>query len=205
MTPPPASLSTRPAPRGVRAFRLAAVLVPALLVTAFLLQRPEPALAQKMPVLPPTPGHKVGSLAHDFVLKDLNGNKYSLKDMRGQRVVQVVFWATWCVPCLQEVPHLKETYAKYRDRGFQVLGIVVEMNQSPDVVRAVAHDLKVNYPILWDEGGAVQDRYRVSYIPQNFLVGKDGIIRYAGSSLPDNYEALVESLLKDGDTRPASR
>jgi peroxiredoxin len=184
----------------VRAFRLAAVLVPALL-----LQLPEPALAQKMPVLPPTPGNKVGSLAHDFVLKDLNGNKYSLKDMRGQRVVHVVFWATWCVPCLQEVPHLKETYAKYRDRGFQVLGIVVEMNQSPDVVRAVAHDLKVNYPILWDEGGAVQDRYRVAYIPQNFLVGKDGIIRYAGNSLPDNYEALVESLLKDGDTRPASR
>jgi len=158
-----------------------------------------------MPVIPPTTGHKVGSMAHDFVLKDLNGNKYSLKEMRGQRVVHVVFWATWCVPCLQEVPHLKETYAKYRDRGFQVLGIVVEMNQTPDVVRAVAHDLKVNYPILWDEGGEIQDRYKVAYIPQNFLVGKDGIIRYAGNSLPDNYEALVESLLKDGDPRPASR
>jgi len=90
-------------------------------------------------------------------------------------------------------------------RGFQVLGIVVEMNQTPDVVRAVAHDLKVNYPILWDEGGEIQDRYKVAYIPQNFLVGKDGIIRYAGNSLPDNYEALVESLLKDGDPRPASR
>jgi peroxiredoxin len=165
------------------------------------------AWAQKIPALPPSPGHRVGSVAHDFTLQDLDGRKYSLKEMRGQRVVHVVFWATWCVPCLQEIPHLRATYEKYRDRGLQVLGIVVNMNQTPDTVRAVAHDLKVNYPILWDEDGETQDRYKVAYIPQNFLVGRDGIIRYAGTSLPPDYEALVESLLKkeDGAMRPASR
>jgi len=200
-------VTTPPAPRPTRPSRwnLSALLLPAIVLPALLVLGSEPAGAQKMPVMPPIPGNKVGSLAHDFVLKDLNGNKYSLKDMRGRRVVHVVFWATWCVPCLQEVPHLKETYTKYRDRGFQVLGIVVEMNQTPDVVRAVARDLQVNYPILWDEGGAIQDRYKVAYIPQNFLVGKDGIIRYTGNSLPDNYDALVESLLKDADPGPASR
>jgi len=181
------------------------IRLPALLLLAILLLAPGMALAQKLPTLPPTPGHKVGSVAHDFALKDLNGQKFSLKEMRGQRVVHVVFWATWCVPCLQEIPHLRATYEKYRERGLQVLGIVVDMNQTPDVVRAVAHDLKVNYPILWDEGGEIQDRYKVAYIPQNFLVGKDGIIRYAGTTLPPNYEALVESLLKDGAPRPASR
>lgn len=165
------------------------------------------AWAQKIPALPPSPGHRVGSVAHDFTLQDLDGRKYSLKEMRGQRVVHVVFWATWCVPCLQEIPHLRATYEKYRDRGLQVLGVVVNMNQTPDTVRAVAHDLKVNYPILWDEDGETQDRYKVAYIPQNFLVGRDGIIRYAGTSLPPDYEALVESLLKkeDGAIRPASR
>lgn len=165
------------------------------------------AWAQKIPALPPSPGHRVGSVAHDFTLQDLDGRKYSLKEMRGKRVVHVVFWATWCVPCLQEIPHLRATYEKYRDRGLQVLGIVVNMNQTPDTVRAVAHDLKVNYPILWDEDGEAQDRYKVAYIPQNFLVGRDGIIRYAGTSLPPDYEALVESLLrkKDGAIRPASR
>lgn len=165
------------------------------------------AWAQKIPALPPSPGHRVGSVAHDFTLQDLDGRKYSLKEMRGKRVVHVVFWATWCVPCLQEIPHLRATYEKYRDRGLQVLGIVVNMNQTPDTVRAVAHDLKVNYPILWDEDGETQDRYKVAYIPQNFLVGRDGIIRYAGTSLPPDYEALVESLLRkeDGAIRPASR
>jgi len=198
VTTPPASPARRPVARSIRTL-LPAIVLPALLLT------PGTVRAQKIPSIPPSPGHKVGNVAHDFVLKDLNGQKFSLKEMRGQRVVHVVFWATWCAPCLQEIPHLRETYAKYRDRGFQVLGIVVEMNQTPDVVRGVARDLKVNYPVLWDEGGAVQDRYQVAYIPQNFLVGKDGIIRYAGTSLPSNYDALVESLLKDGDSRSASR
>jgi peroxiredoxin len=199
VTTPPASPARRFVARSIRALLLPAIVLPSLLLLT-----PGTVRAQKIPAIPPAPGHKVGSVAHDFVLKDLDGQKFSLKEMRGQHVVHVVFWATWCVPCLQEIPHLRETYAKYRDRGFQVLGIVVEMNQTPDVVRGVARDLKVNYPILWDEGGAVQDRYRVDYIPQNFLVGKDGIIRYTGTSLPSNYDALVETLLKDGGTRPAS-
>ena len=200
MSHPLPPLPARPELRMIPALLLLALPLPALLLLA-----PGMALAQKIPALPPTPGHKVGSVAHDFTLQDLNGQKFSLKEMRGKRVVHVVFWATWCVPCLQEIPHLKATYEKYRDGGLQVLGIVVNMNQTPDTVRAVAHDLKVNYPILWDEGGEIQDRYKVAYIPQNFLVGKDGIIRYAGTTLPHNYEALVESLLKDGAPRPASR
>jgi len=150
-----------------------------------------------MPPLPPLPGNRVGNLAQDFTLKDLNSRKYSLKEMRGKRVVHVVFWATWCVPCLQEIPALRATYDKYRDRGLQVLGIVVNMNQTVDGVRAVARDLKINYPILWDDEGTLAERYRVSYIPQNFLIGKDGVIRYAGTSLPNDYVTLVESLLKE--------
>ncbi|HEV8121011.1 MAG TPA: TlpA family protein disulfide reductase, partial [Candidatus Polarisedimenticolia bacterium] len=52
-------------------------------------------LAQKMPPQPPRSGRSVGDLAHDFTLKDLDGKAYHLKDLRGQRIVQVVFWATW--------------------------------------------------------------------------------------------------------------
>ena len=156
------------------------------------------ASAQKMPTLGPRPGHKVGNLAIDFTLKDLNNRSYSLKDLRGKQVVHVVFWATWCVPCLQEVPTLRAVSEKYRGRGLEILGIVVNLSQNRDSVRAVARDLKINYPILWDGAGEVQDRYRVSMIPQNFLIGKDGVIRYAGTGLPPNYESLLDTLLKDG-------
>ena len=165
-----------------------------------------PLRAQKMPTLAPTAGHRVGDLAHDFTLKDLNNQKHSLKELRGKEVVQVVFWATWCVPCLEEVPKLRAIQEKYRERGVQILGIVVDLNQTKDGVRAAARDMKINYPILWDDGGEVQDRYQVAYIPQNFLIGKDGVIRYAGTSLPANYETLLDSLLQDtGAPRSAGR
>jgi len=158
-----------------------------------------------MPVVAPLAGHRVGDVAHDFTLKDLTNQTYTLKSLRGKQVVHVVFWATWCVPCLQEIPTLRTIQEKYRDRGVQVLGIVVDMNQSKDDVRAAARDMKINYPILWDDGGAVQERYQVEYIPQNFLIGRDGVIRYAGTSLPSEYEALLDSLLKDAGTARTAR
>jgi cytochrome c biogenesis protein CcmG/thiol:disulfide interchange protein DsbE len=159
-----------------------------------------------MPAVEPLPGPWVGNLANDFTLKDLNNQKHHLKELRGKQVVHVVFWATWCVPCLQEVPTLRAVQEKYHARGVQVLGIVVNMNQTIATVRAVAQDLKVNYPILWDDGGEVQERYQVSYIPQNFLIGKDGVIRYAGTTLPPDYDAILEALLKEtGTARTASR
>jgi len=153
--------------------------------------------AQKMPTLGPRPGHGVGDLALDFTLKDLNNRPYSLKDLRGKQVVHVVFWATWCVPCLQEIPTLREVHEKYHDQGLAILGVVINLSQTRDGVRAVARNMKVNYPILWDGAGEVQERYNVSMIPQNFLIGKDGVIRYAGSALPTDYETLLASLLKE--------
>ncbi len=157
-----------------------------------------------MPSVGPYPGYRVGDLAHDFTLKDLDDRKHSLKDLRGKEVVQVVFWATWCVPCLQEVPTLKKLQEKYHDRGLQILGIGVDLNQTPAILKAVAHDQQLNYPVLFDAGGAVQDRYRVSYIPQNFLIGKDGVIRFSGNDLPDDIETRIASLLKEAVPPPSA-
>src|SRR6476660_2165743 len=119
--------------------RLLGLLASGALMIAVL--PPGPVLAQKMPTLGPTAGHRVGDLALDFTLKDLNNQKFTLKDLRGKQVVQVVFWATWCVPCMQEIPLLRMIQEKYRGRGLQILGVVVEMNQTKDGVRAMARDL----------------------------------------------------------------
>ena len=76
----------------------------------------------------------------------------------------------------------------------------------PLAVAALVEELKINYPVLWDADGAAMRTYRISYIPQNFLIGKDGVIRYAGTSLPADYDTLVESLLKaDGHVASSTR
>jgi peroxiredoxin len=157
-----------------------------------------------MPTLPLQNGYNLGNLAYDFTLKDLDGRSHSLKELRGKSVVQVVFWATWCMPCIEEIPRLRELYRKYHDRGLEVLGVAPDLNQSPDGVRAFARDIEVNYPILWDDRHLTMSRYGVSSLPRNFLIDKDGVIRHAGTSLPGGHEALIERLLGDGGSPTAA-
>lgn len=154
-----------------------------------------PLVAQKMPPQPPREGRKMGELAFDFTLKGLDGKSYRLKDLRGQ-VVHVVFWATWCMPCIEEMPDLKAAYERYHERGFEILGVVVPMSQTQDGVRAFARKQSMRYPILWDEGMALMSRYNVDSIPRNFVIDREGIIRYAGIALPERYDELIEHSLQ---------
>lgn len=176
-----------------------------LLLAALLAVAEGPAAwAQKLPKIPPKPGRGVGSLAYDFTLKDLDGRPHSLKEMRDRHVVHVVFWATWCVPCIHEIPDLREMHGKYADRGLRILGVALDQSQTPELLRAFSRDLKINYPVLFDAGGKMAGKYRVYAIPHNILIGKDGIIRYAGAGLPPDYERLVQALLEEGGGSRAS-
>jgi len=155
----------------------------------------EPVAAQKMPSVPPREGWRVGDLAYDFTVKDLDGHDHKLGDLRGRSVVHLVFWATWCMPCVEEVPQLKAIYDRYRTQGFEILGVVVAMNQTKEGVKTFVEKNGMPYPILWDGDLKVMNRYRVALIPQNFLIDRNGIIRYAGSGLPAGYEDLVQKML----------
>ena len=176
-------------PGRVSRFTLLALLI-ALAPPVF-----EPVAAQKMPSIGPREGGRVGDLAYDFMVKDLDGHDHRLKDLRGQSVVHLVFWATWCMPCVEEVPHLKLIYDRYHAQGLEILGIVVAMNQTKEGVRTFVEKNGMAYPILWDGDLKLMNRYRVDSIPQNFLIDRDGIIRYAGIGLPSGYEELVRKML----------
>ncbi len=170
-------------------------LAKSILLAAVLALVAAPALAQKMPKPPAREGVRPGDLAIDFTLNDLDGKPVKLSGLRGDRVVLVVFWATWCVPCLQEMPALMDTYAEYRDQGFEILGVVVARDQTREGVQEFIAKRKVPYPILWDADEKVMVRYRVDAIPQNFLIGRDGVIRYAGGVLPEGHDEMIRSLL----------
>jgi peroxiredoxin len=169
--------------------------VKSILLAAILVLVAAPVLAQKMPKPPPREGLRPGDLAYDFTLNDLNGKPVRLSGLRGDRVVMVVFWATWCVPCLQEMPALMDTYATYRDQGLEILGVVVAMDQTREGVQEFVAKRKVPYPILWDADQKVMGRYRVDAIPQIFLIGRDGVIRYAGGVLPEGHDEMIRALL----------
>jgi thiol-disulfide isomerase/thioredoxin len=120
------------------------------------------------------PGHR----ATDFTGTDLAGNRISLSDYRG-KVVLLDFWATWCRPCLAEIPHLKAIQAKYEDAGFTIIGVNLDMSRQP--VEALVNEAGITWPQIYDDTGwknEIAELYRVTGIPSTFLIDRNGIIRH---------------------------
>ena len=141
---------------------------------------------------------KVGDLAPNFTLKSATGANLRLSEFRGE-VVLINFWATWCGPCRQEMPVLEKLYSRYRDVGFELLGVSIDENSAK--ARNMAKRLKVNYPILFDLEKDVSELYDVDAMPTTVIVDRDGRVRhiYRGY-LPgheDKYQANIRGLLKE--------
>lgn len=141
------------------------------------------------------PRKRVG--APDFAMPDLNGNKLSLRQLRG-KVVFLNFWATWCVPCRVEMPSMERLYRAYKDKGLVILAI--NLNESPRVAGEFMRELRLSFPALLDEDGRVSSLYGVRGLPTTFLIGLSGEIvgRALGAREWDGPEAreLIEDLLK---------
>lgn len=114
---------------------------------------------------------EVGSLAPDFQLTNLAGEKVALSDYRGQPVL-VNFWATWCPPCLMEMPVIEDSY---KDGGFAV--IAVDFGEGPDDVKAFAGSMGIDVPIVLDVDGSIQQLYRVRGFPTSFFIDADGVVQ----------------------------
>jgi peroxiredoxin len=111
--------------------------------------------------------------APDFSLKDLRGGAVSLTSMRG-KVVLLNFWATWCPPCVSEMPSLNKLYQELRPRGFEV--VAVSLDKSADGVREYISKKGFKFLILIDESNTVSKRYKVFSTPTTFLIDRKGNI-----------------------------
>jgi peroxiredoxin len=139
-------------------------------------------------------GVSQGSYALDFTLETLDGSEASLSDYGGS-VVLVNFWATWCPPCRDEIPHFEEAYRAHKDEGFVVLG--VNYQESAAEVERFVERLGVTYPILLDESGMVAKEYRAVGLPTSVFVDRDGVIqvRHSGYLSEGQLEQYLSKLL----------
>jgi thiol-disulfide isomerase/thioredoxin len=110
--------------------------------------------------------------APDFTLKTVDGKSVHLKDLKGKAVV-LNFWATWCIPCKQEIPWLVSFQKQYGPQGLVILGL--SMDESPPAVRKFLHTTPVNYRVLI-ANQLVADRYFVKGLPTSIYIDANGRI-----------------------------
>ncbi len=148
------------------------------------------------PVAHQHPSLTVNMPAPDFSLPELNGGQFQLSASRG-KVVLLDFWATWCDPCREEIPHLIELQNKYRDRGLEIVGI--SMDDGPEPVRDFYRRFKINYPVVMGNA-KIGDLYGgVLGLPIAFVVGRDGRIhsRHMGATDISILEIEIAKLLQN--------
>jgi cytochrome c biogenesis protein CcmG, thiol:disulfide interchange protein DsbE len=126
----------------------------------------QPALAAQNPA--------VGLVAPDFTLETLDGTTFQLSELRGTPLV-LNFWATWCGPCIRELPALQTAAERY---GNRVLIVGIDQGEPEHVVRPYVEEMGLTFPIPLDINMEVGQRYEVRGMPTTYFVDADGVIRH---------------------------
>jgi thiol-disulfide isomerase/thioredoxin len=113
--------------------------------------------------------------APDFTLKTIGGQDITLSGLSG-KVVLLDFWATWCGPCKESIPHLIQIYKDNREKGFELIGMSTDKAGEVEMVRRFIHSMEVPYPIIMTPEEVTRN-YKVTGLPTTVLIDKKGKVR----------------------------
>lgn len=137
----------------------------------------------------------VGKAAPVFTRRDLSGRLIHMRRLRGQ-VVLLNFWATWCAPCLNEMPAFDAWRRQFGAQGLAVIGI--SMDDDAAAARRMAERLKIEYPVAMGDARLAESYGRVLGLPKTFLIGRDGkvLAEFEGETDLKALEAAVKAALE---------
>jgi peroxiredoxin len=138
---------------------------------------------------------KARKMAPDFTLKDAAGKQVRLSDFKG-KVVLLDFWATWCGPCNIEIPWFKDFERKYKDRGFEVLGVSMD-EDGWAAINPFVKMKQINYRVLLGDDRTGDLYGGLDALPTTFVIDRDGRIAsvHVGLSGKKEFEDAIEKLL----------
>lgn len=137
--------------------------------------------------------------APDFTLKTIEGHEVALSGLRG-KVVLLDFWATWCGPCKESIPHLIQLYKSYQDKGFELIGMSTDKAGDVEMVRRFVKSMDIPYPIIMTPDEVARN-YKVTGLPTTVLIDKEGKVREKivgfNSAIGQQIAARVEELTSE--------
>jgi thiol-disulfide isomerase/thioredoxin len=144
----------------------------------------------------------LGAPAPRLVLKTIDGEVIDLGSLYGKKAVYLKFWATWCVPCRQQMPHFQHAY-ETAGADLAVIAIDVGFNDSVDAVRAYRQKLGITMPIVFDDG-SLGAAFHLRVTPTHIVIGKDGRILYVGHLADQALDAALIAARAPGGRGPAA-
>ena len=150
----------------------------------------------------------LGDQAPPLALNFVKGTPVTLEEGKGSKVFVVEFWATWCGPCRESIPHLSELQQKYGHKGLVVVGIT---DESTSKVYPYLKEMgsKMDYRVAIDKYNLTASRYMEPFglngIPHAFVVDKSGRLVWHGHPMDPFMEQLVEALLKQEPKKPQAQ
>jgi len=139
---------------------------------------------------------KIGDDAPNFTLIDMQGDKHSLEEYKGQGVF-LNFWGTWCKPCEREFPIIDRYYTEYKEKGIQVLAINIA--ESDFVVQNYIDRKGLTFPVLIDKNKSVMEAYNINPLPTTILINSEGKIEkiITGEMKEQDIKNYMELILPD--------
>ena len=116
----------------------------------------------------PVPGYRTVAL---------NGDSVSLAEQKG-KVLLLNIWATWCHPCRDEIPELRQIHSRYRDRGLELVGVSVDADGAEDTIREFMKEFEMTYPVWLDPAERISTQFLTIGVPTTFLIDRDGVLRW---------------------------
>lgn len=140
--------------------------------------------------------------ANEIPVVDLAGQPLDLREQvfpgeGAAKATLIVFWASWCQPCIREIPEINELHRFYGERGLRVLGLGIQWGGDTieDVVEAVSlHGVK--YPVLFDTRDRARELFGITALPAAALVDSGGTLRWFGTQLPKDINERISAAIE---------
>ncbi len=160
------------------------------LLVSLLLVNGVPSSTSKLSAIP----LEVDFAAPELDLITLSGQPVSLSNARGDLVL-VNLWATWCVPCREEMPALQGFYEKYEDHGLQL--IAINQQEMNDIIDPFVRNLHLNFPIWLDKNGTAQYAFHTAGLPSSYVIDREGQVRlmWTGAISSQNLEKYLPPVI----------
>jgi len=135
-----------------------------------------------------------GAQAPDFTLKDINGGTFTLSSLRGKTVI-LDFWGSWCVPCLKSIPRIKEQYARYKDKGLEIVSVAC--SDTDEAWRAAVNRAGMNWINLFNdsENNDITKIYGIGSFPTMFIISPDGVIEKRTAGENEDFFNHLQSMM----------